>query len=147
MNRQISREDRNLTELSAECIGLKIKTVALKDVNGDFVFIGYRADAEEWARGWYDPLANNHDAFLLMVAANLECCADDSTEHMPFAYARLMNTDDTQCFEPIITHPAIAMRRAIVRCAALIAEKDNKQVSVVTDATQSRDSADPSSHG
>lgn len=66
----------------------------------------------------WNPLEDDATAFRLAVTLNLETvCDDDTTDHMPFAYARLMATGDWTTV-PVVACPFKAMRRAIVECAA-----------------------------
>ncbi|MFY7865058.1 hypothetical protein [Roseateles sp.] len=69
----------------------------------------------------WDPLDDDGAAFRLAVKLNLETVCDDSTtDHMPFAYARLAGTDEWTIV-PVVACPLKAMRRAICECAAKLA--------------------------
>jgi hypothetical protein len=114
--------DRELLELAAKAAGVTLRPVEIKNIEfqGDDRWIGYRTDSSQWARGWFDPLADDGDAFRLAVklSMSVEISEDETSTYAyagdaPRAWAMELWRDDRYA----------ATRRAIVRAAAAIGAK------------------------
>lgn len=118
MEATMQASDRKLLELAAKAAGAAIAPCEIKNVTeqGDDIFIGYRADPEQWPRGWFDPLIDDGDALRLAVKLNLRVMSQDKCVYVGrnpdsvLGFAAEMNGSD----------PCAAIRRAIVRAAAEI---------------------------
>lgn len=103
--------DRELLELAAKSAKIDLIPMKIKNVEkrGDDSFIGYMTKAEQWHRGWFNPLTDDGDALRLAVLLQMDlslglngCTVDGAVDEL--------------CSED----PYAATRRAIVRAAALI---------------------------
>lgn len=110
--------DKELLEDAAKAAGIEIMPMQIDNVTekGDNRFIGFLTKAEQWPRGWFDPLTDDGDA--LRLAVQLKILVDigvDSSEatngdYICHGICELHRNSD---------HYA-ATRRAIVRAAAEI---------------------------
>ena len=66
--------DKELLELAAKAAGIELMPMQINNVTkqGDDRFIGYMTKADEWPRGWFDPLTNNGDALRLAVKLKID---------------------------------------------------------------------------
>ena len=110
--------DRELLELAAKAIKLKIKPAEVKNVaaQGDNRFIGYMADPEQWPRGWFSPLTDDGDALRLAVKLRMQITPGTYNEYEATAF----RSGAAEAHEKTAMGYSIeaATRRAIVRAAA-----------------------------
>ena len=70
----------------------------------------------------WNPLEDDGDALRLAVKLGMELYSDDEATHTAFAYARVRGAGDDHIFEPVVDDACKALRRAIVRAAAALAQ-------------------------
>jgi len=102
-------EDRELLELAAKAAGVEFE----KDCKSKWgLWLVYRDDPGEYARRYWNPLADDGDALRLVVKLQLELTAfrDHVTAFHATGWCDELNGGD----------PGAAARRAIVRAASEI---------------------------
>ena len=112
--------DRELLELAARAAAIELRPMEVKNVTktGDDRFIGYMTKAEQWPRGWFNPLTDDGDALRLAVNLNMHLRIDHDRE--PCRVTAYMDGADAR---EVIDDPYAATRRAIVRAAAAIGKE------------------------
>jgi hypothetical protein len=111
--------DKELLELAAKAAGIELMPMQINNVTkqGDDRFIGYMTKADEWPRGWFDPLTDDGDALRLAVKLKIcigpnfdnDCAVADGGDFSEHHAVEMHNND-----------PYAATRRAITRAAAEI---------------------------
>jgi hypothetical protein len=109
--------DKELLELAAKAAGIELMPMQINNVTkqGDDRFIGYMTKADEWPRGWFDPLTDDGDA--LRLAVKLKLCFGPNFEG---DLAVCFGDDGRNITEAYGADPYAATRRAITRAAAEI---------------------------
>lgn len=113
--------DKELLELAAKAAGIELRPMQINNVTkkGDDRFIGYMTKADEWPRGWFDPLTDDGDALRLAVKLNLVVDT--------YSLCVYYHSDDLEIEEHypqgVIYDKVEATRRAIVRAAAEIGKQ------------------------
>ncbi len=112
--------DRELLELAARAAGIALMPMEIKNVErqGDDHFIGYMTEADQWPRGWFNPLTDDGDALRLAVRLSLRIDIDSARKHSP--QVAVWSEKTFAVYEHFETDPDTATRRAIVRAAAEI---------------------------
>jgi hypothetical protein len=110
--------DRELLELAAKAAGIEIMPMKIDNVSkqGDNRFIGYLTKADQWPRGWFNPLTDDGDALRLAVNLGLQIVHYSVTSSGPDR----VGAGSPGKMEASHTNPNAATRRAIVRAAAEI---------------------------
>jgi len=108
--------DQELLELAAKAAGIDVQPVEVKNVEfqGDDRFIGYRADPDQWQRGWFDPLTDDSDALRLAVKLEINVIPsmEESSARNPSYTGWINERNPADAYA--------ATRRAITRTAAEI---------------------------
>lgn len=113
--------DKELLELAAKAAGIELKPMEMNNVEeiGDYRFIGFLTDPDQWARGWFNPLTDDGDALRLAVKLKLGIGVEfDRID----AYNSQVHVAEYIYNKPQ-TDPYAATRRAIVRAAAAIGKE------------------------
>ena len=80
-------DDREKHEYAAKAAGITLTPVEIKNVKGDYRFIGYQTDPDQWPRGWFDPRHDNNDAFQLAARLKLQVAFGTFNKYEASAYA------------------------------------------------------------
>lgn len=107
--------DRELLKLAAKAAGIEIMPMEIDNVTkqGDNRFIGSLTKADQWPRGWFNPLTDDGDALRLVVKLGLMIDYATETEVG-------VGNGFGDFYEKSGIDPYAATRRAIVRAAAAI---------------------------
>jgi hypothetical protein len=112
--------DKELLELAAKAAGVEIIPMQIDNVTkqGDNRFIGFMTKADEWPRGWFDPLTDDGDALRLAVKLGISLSIDLHCvgETQAWEYNGIGDYESAKHKED----PYAATRRAITRAAAEI---------------------------
>jgi hypothetical protein len=113
--------DRELLKLAAKAAGIELIPMQINNVTkqGDDRLIGYMTKANEWSRGWFDPLTDDGDALRLAVKLGVQITIildGDDGDHSP-------KTMVDWATEEHLNDPYAATRRAITRAAAEIGKE------------------------
>jgi hypothetical protein len=113
--------DKELLEMAAKAAGIELIPMQVNNVTkkGDDRFIGYMTKADEWPRGWFDPLTDDGDALRLAVKLKMDVILDFDRVVVCFGASDEFVTEYFYVL-PKPTDTYAATRRAIVRAAAEI---------------------------
>jgi hypothetical protein len=112
--------DKELLELAAKAAGIELRPMEIKNVDEPGMrFIGYITNAQQWPRGWFNPLTDDGDALRLAVQLDLTI---NSASIGTMATLPTPIGDCAGHIEMIdeIDDKLVATRRAITRAAAEI---------------------------